>query len=421
MAVTQPDAAALLGALLASQDDLLLVVQRGEVTHASAAAVRLLGAAAAPSGDVASVFHESSREKLAAALAHGAAAAWELQVCRAGGGQEAVTFLVVPAADGARILLGRASLRDEAHRREEAAIALTSELADLTRELATKGAELEAARAGLEELGRQREDFMSIVSHDLKSSLNAIRLQATLIEHAQSAPTPAQRAIIAGRLLRNVDRMTALISDILDAALADAGELQIAARRLPLEEVVAEVVDTVAPTAAEAGVQIRRAGVAVVRGDARRLYQVLANLVENAIRHAPRGTDVLVELAGRDGRVRCAVEDAGPGVAPEERAAVFARFRRQGGRAGRAGLGLHIAQRIVALHGGSIWVEAGARGGARFVFELPAFEGAAAGADVDAGAGVDAGADEGAGADGGADEGAGAVGGAAAGGGAGAR
>ncbi|WP_437738579.1 sensor histidine kinase [Sorangium sp. So ce1335] len=402
MAVTQPDAAALLGALLASPDDLLLVVQRGEITHASVAAGRLLGRAAAPGGDVASLFHETCREKLSAALAHEAAAPWELQVRREDGGQEAVTFLVVPAADGSRILLGRASLRDEVRRREAAAIALTGELADLTRALATKGAELEAARAGLEELGRQREDFMSIVSHDLKSSLNAIRLQATLIEHTQSAPTPAQRATIAGRLLRNVDRMTALISDILDAALADAGELRIAARRLSLEEVVAEVVDTMAPIAAEVGVEIRRAaaGAALVRGDARRLYQVLVNLVENAIRHTPRGTDVLIELAPRDGRVRCAVEDAGPGIAPEGRAAVFDRFRRQGGRAGRAGLGLHIAQRIVALHGGSIWVEAGARGGARFVFELPApDEGAAGGGNAgaaperDAAAGRDAAAE----------------------------
>ncbi|WP_438031001.1 sensor histidine kinase [Sorangium sp. So ce233] len=392
MAVTQPDAAALLGALLASQDDLLLVVQRGEITHASAAAGRLLGGAAAPGGDVASLFHESSREKLAAALAHEAPATWELQVCRARGGQEAVTFLVVPAANGARILLGRAFLWDEARRREATAIALTSELANLTRELATKGAELEAAHAGLEELGRQREDFMSIVSHDLKSSLNAIRLQAVLLQQAQSDPTPAQRATIAGRLLRNVDRMTALISDILDAALADAGELRIAARRLSMEDVVAEVVDTIAPVAAEAGVQIRRAaaGSALVRGDGRRVYQVLVNLVENAIRHTPPGTDVLIELAAGDGCVRCAVEDAGPGVAPEARAAVFERFRRQGGRAGRAGLGLHIAQRIVALHGGSIWVEAGARGGARFVFELPSPGDADGSADAAAGGGAGA-------------------------------
>ncbi|WP_437961545.1 HAMP domain-containing sensor histidine kinase [Sorangium sp. So ce119] len=392
MAVTQPDAAALLGALLASEDDLLLVVQRGEITHASAAAGRLLGGAAAPGGDVASLFHESSREKLAAALAHGAPATWELQVYRAHGGQEAVTFLVVPGAGGSRILLGRAFLRDEARRREASAIALTSELANLTRELATRGAELEAARAGLEELGRQREDFMSIVSHDLKSSLNAIRLQAALLERAQSEPTPAQRATIAGRLLRNVDRMTALISDILDAALADAGELRIAARRLSMEEVVAEVVDTIAPIAAEVSVQIRSAvaGAALVRGDGRRVYQVLVNLVENAIRHAPPGTDVLIELAAGDGCVRCAVEDAGPGVAPEERAAVFERFRRQGGRAGRAGLGLHIAQRIVALHGGSIWVEAGARGGARFVFELPSPGDADGSADAAGGGGTGA-------------------------------
>ncbi|WP_437312418.1 sensor histidine kinase [Sorangium sp. So ce385] len=386
MAVTQPDAAALLGALLASEDDLLLVVQRGEITHASAAVERRLGGAAAPGTDVASLFHEESREKLAAALAHEAPATWELQVCREGEGQEPVRFLVVPAADGSRILLGRAPARDEAVRIKEAAITLTTALADIARELATKGAELEAARAGLEELGRHRDELLSIVSHDLKASLHAIRLQGSLIEHAESPPTAAQRATIAGRLLRNVDRMTSLISDILDAALADAGELRIEPQRFSLGDVVAEVVDTVALIAADAGVQLRRAaaGAALVDGDARRLYQVVLNLVENAIRHSPRGAEVLIALDVQGARVRCSVEDAGPGIAPEERAAVFERFQRRGGRAGRAGLGLYIARRIVALHGGSIWVEAGARGGARFVFEIPA-PGGAGGAD-DAGA-----------------------------------
>ncbi|WP_437564834.1 sensor histidine kinase [Sorangium sp. So ce542] len=382
MAVTQPAAAALLGALLASEDDLLIVVQRGEITHASAAVERRLGGAA-PGRDVASLFHEESREKLAAALAREAPATWELQVCREGEGQEPVRFLVVPAADGSRVLLGRAPARDEAVRIKEAAITLTTALADIARELATKGAELEAARAGLEELGRHRDELLSIVSHDLKASLHAIRLQGSLIEHAESPPTAAQRATIAGRLLRNVDRMTSLISDILDAALADAGELRIEPQRFSLGDVVAEVVDTVALIAADAGVQLRRAaaGAALVDGDARRLYQVVLNLVENAIRHSPRGAEVLIALEAQGGRVRCSVEDGGPGVAPEERAAVFDRFRRRGGRAGRAGLGLYIARRIVALHGGSIWVEAGARGGARFVFELPA-PGGAGGAEA---------------------------------------
>ncbi|AGP37679.1 sensor histidine kinase [Sorangium cellulosum] len=385
MAVTQPDAAALLGALLASEDDLLLVVQRGEITHASAAVERRLGGAAA-GRDVAALFHEESREKLAAALGHEAPATWELQACREGEGQEPVRFLVVPAADGSRLLLGRAPARDEAVRIKEAAITLTTALADIARELATKGAELEAARAGLEELGRHRDELLSIVSHDLKASLHAIRLQGSLIEHAESPPTAAQRATIAGRLLRNVDRMTSLISDILDAALADAGELRIEPRRFSLGDVVAEVVDTVALIAADAGVQLRRAaaGAALVDGDARRLYQVVLNLVENAIRHSPRGAEVLIALEAQGARVRCSVEDGGAGIAPEERAAVFERFQRRGGRAGRAGLGLYIARRIVALHGGSIWVEAGARGGARFVFEIPA-PGGAGGAE-DAGA-----------------------------------
>ncbi|XXX71695.1 HAMP domain-containing sensor histidine kinase [Sorangium sp. So ce134] len=382
MAVTRPDAAALLDALLASQDELLLVVERGEITHASAAALRLFGGAAAPGEDVAALFHATSRGKLAAALAHESAATWELQVCREDEGQEPVKFLVVPAAAGSRILLGRAPARDEALRIKDAAVTLTTALTDVARDLATKGAELEAARAGLEELGRHRDELLSIVSHDLKSSLHAIRLQGWLIEQAESPPTTAQRATIAGRLLRNVDRMASLISDILDAALADAGELRIERQRFSLGDVVAEVVDTVAPIAAEAGVQLRRAaaGSGLVDGDARRLYQVVLNLVENAIRHSPRGAEVLIALDAQGACVRCAVEDQGPGIAPEERAAVFERFQRRGGRAGSTGLGLYIARSIVALHRGSIWVEAGSCGGARFVFELPAPAGGAEGA-----------------------------------------
>ncbi|WP_437683850.1 sensor histidine kinase [Sorangium sp. So ce131] len=388
--MTQPDAAALFHAFLsAAEDAVLLVVQRGEITLASAAAGWLLGDGAAPGGSVASLFDERSRAKLSAALAHDVAAPWELQARCGSDVPRAVKFLVIPAAGGARVLLGRASSPEEARRLEEVVVTLTSELADITRDLARKGAELEAARARLEELGQQREEFMSIVSHDLKASLQAVRLQAALLARVQRPPEPAQCARMAGVLFRNVDRMTSLISDLLDAALAEAGELRIGPQRMALRDVIAEVIDTVAPIAGEASVEIHvdAAEPGLVTGDARRLYQVLLNLVENAIRHSPRGGDVYIEVAARGDRVRCAVEDSGLGVEPERRVDVFARFRKHGPRSGRAGLGLYIAQRIIALHGGSIGVEAGARGGgARFVFEVPAaIDEAAAGGDAAAG------------------------------------
>ncbi|AUX43924.1 uncharacterized protein SOCE26_053800 [Sorangium cellulosum] len=386
--MTQPDAAALFHAFLsAAEDAVLLVVQGGEITLASAAAAWLLGDGAAPGGDVASLFDERSRAKLSAALSHEVAAPWELQVRGGSDVPRAVKFLVVPAAGGARVLLGRASSPEEARRLEELVVMLTSELAGITRDLARKRTELEAARARLEELGRLREELMAIVSHDLKASLQAVRLQAALLARVQRPPEPAQCARMAGVLFRNVDRMTSLISDLLDAALAEAGELRIEPQRMALRDVIAEVTDTVAPIADEASVKIHvdAAEPGLVSGDARRLYQVLLNLVENAIRHSPRGSDVYIEVAAHAGRVRCAVEDSGSGVEPERRAEVFARFRKHGPRSGRAGLGLHIAQRIVALHGGSIWVEAGARGGgARFVFQIPAAADDAAAGDAPA-------------------------------------
>ena len=101
------------------------------------------------------------------------------------------------------------------------------------------------------------------------------------------------------------------------------------------------------------------------------LFQVLSNIVSNALRHTAPGTTVKLDICEVAEGVQCAVEDRGPGVPAEERERIFERFHQGGVLRGSSGLGLSIARQLTELHGGRIWVESSAGGGARFVFELP--------------------------------------------------
>jgi two-component system sensor histidine kinase BaeS len=106
-------------------------------------------------------------------------------------------------------------------------------------------------------------------------------------------------------------------------------------------------------------------------GNASWLEQLIANLLTNALRHSPPGAQIEVSIALDGSEAACRVADRGPGVSPDDRERIFERFVQSGARRGRLGLGLYICKKIVALHGGRIWVEANPGGGACFAFCLP--------------------------------------------------
>jgi two-component system, sensor histidine kinase and response regulator len=220
----------------------------------------------------------------------------------------------------------------------------------------------------------QKERLMAFVVHDLKNPLSAMDLNAQLLARDRALPESARESVDAIRTAAR--RLGRMILNLLDLSKGDEGKL--VARRGPIDAkaLAARVVAEMDPAAQERGVKLQ-ASVAseAIQGDADLLERTLVNLVENAVRHAPRGTAVTLDIRRRGSAVEIRVADAGSGVPESQRANIFDPFVQlegQGGPSNRSGRGLGLAFCRLALeaHGGRIWVE-DASPGAVFVLTIP--------------------------------------------------
>lgn len=216
-----------------------------------------------------------------------------------------------------------------------------------------------------------REEAVATVAHDLRSPLSVAILNASLLRQAELPPEERTRAL--ERVDRALAGMRRMIESLLDVARMEAGAIKLDVRITPVAALLAEACELVQPAAAarsvslvpEADERLR------VRADRDRSIQVLANLIDNAVRHSPEGGRVRVFARAAGDRTLFCVEDQGAGVPEELRGHIFQRFwQREGGPRQGAGLGLAIARGLVELHGGRIWVDSAETGGARFHFTL---------------------------------------------------
>jgi signal transduction histidine kinase len=219
---------------------------------------------------------------------------------------------------------------------------------------------------------RVREEVVTTVSHDLRSPLSVIAINASLLREPLSAD---DHAMCVGRVERAVERMRRMIDDLLDVARIEAGALAVRQEPEAVAALLGDACELAQPVALARSVALVRDADASlrVRADRDRVVQVLANLLDNAVRHSPEGERV--ELSARlvEGDVLFRVADAGPGVPPALRDRIFQRFWRDAAeRRPGSGLGLAISRGLVELHGGRIWVEDRSEGGAVFCFTLPA-------------------------------------------------
>jgi two-component system sensor histidine kinase KdpD len=222
----------------------------------------------------------------------------------------------------------------------------------------------------LEEVDRLRHSLMGAVSHDLLTPLASMKVASSTLSTA-TALSEADARELHGLIDLETDRLTRLVTNLLDMTRFDAGVLEV--RRCPqsVRDLVDETVVALRPALGERVVRMVMAGVLPeVDVDQLLIGQVLANLLDNASRHSPPDAEITVTGELRRDRIAISVADRGSGVPADEREAVFDRFARFD-TGGRSGLGLAIAKTFVEAHGERIWVEDVPGGGARFVFTLP--------------------------------------------------
>jgi signal transduction histidine kinase len=244
------------------------------------------------------------------------------------------------------------------------------EVAELARTLEGMLEELDAARGETEAMLARQRRFVADASHELRTPLTSVLANLELLaESLQGEQGEAARSA-----LRSSQRMRRLVADLLLLARTDAAR---EVRREPcdLGQIAVEAAGELGPVSAEHEIvlDIHRATVDGARDE---LHRLVINLIENALRHTPPGTEIRVSTGDGSDGVTVVVEDDGPGVPQELRASLFERFvRGSGDRGGSFGLGLAIVQAVATSHGGSVELQDRPDGhlGARFVVRLPAY------------------------------------------------
>ncbi len=325
--------------------------------------------------DVGGLFEAECRKKLRDVLrAATSGVTVEMEVTRADLPPIVARVLVLASRDEQLLVVGERGIR---YTEDTGAklMAVNAELGNLTRQLSQRMHELSAAKDKARELGELRELFITALAHDLRTMLNAILLAESFLRDEPRLPGDRPWEQHVEIVERNAKRMLQLIDSLLFAAQLDAADSLPAqsVEIVRLDEVAREMAKDLTPLAEQTGVRIEVSGPEPVwlRGHRTWLGQVLSNLLGNAIRHSPEGEPVVVNVAVEGAGARCDVIDRGPGVPVAEREQIFERFVQRGERRGRMGIGLHICRRIIALHGGQIWVEDAPGGGARFSFRIP--------------------------------------------------
>ena len=236
----------------------------------------------------------------------------------------------------------------------------------------------EAERARVDELRRlsaMRADFVSMVSHELRSPMTAVLGSAKTLSQRWRDLTPDQRQSFLSLIEVETSRLANLVSDVLDTSRIESGTFSYSFGDVDVGELVHESAAAALSGQDEVQIQTKvQRPLPLVRGDRERLRQVITNLIDNAVKYSPLGGQVRVEALANDGRVSVEVRDHGPGIAADHQGLIFEKFGRVSGDHAKpgTGLGLFIAKSIAQAHGGNVEVQSAPREGATFSLVLPA-------------------------------------------------
>ena len=257
-------------------------------------------------------------------------------------------------------------------------IAYSHQLEQKSRELEAATAELRTANEQLQQLDRLKDDFISTVTHELRTPLTSIRAFSEILHSDPQMPLE-QRQDFVQIIVKESERLTRLINQVLDLSKLESGNAEWHATELDLKQVIHEAVSATGQLLREHGVALALdlpETVPPVRADHDRLMQVMLNLISNAVKFCPRGQGRIgIALKVLPDALQVDVSDNGIGVAPADQELIFEKFRQVGDtltdKPQGTGLGLPISRQIVQHFGGRLWVRSERGQGATFSFTVP--------------------------------------------------
>ncbi|MBV8598076.1 MAG: GAF domain-containing protein [Actinobacteria bacterium] len=286
--------------------------------------------------------------------------------------------LAAPLVAGARTIGMLSVVRRERDAFDSSDIELIALLGRLVASAAQNINAYESERQTVEELRRLstlRADFVSLVSHELRSPMSAVIGAARTLQARWPDLSPTQRESFLALIADETGRLATLVGDVLDTSRIDAGTFPYSFDSVDVGALVGDAVTT-AGTAQAAVTLVAHvdSDLPRVRGDASRLRQVLANLLDNAIKYSPEGTTVEVRAASMNGAVVVDVVDRGSGIETRDQRLIFEKFGRVRTTMSKpgTGLGLYIARSIAEAHGGALEVDSEPGRGSTFTLRLPA-------------------------------------------------
>lgn len=248
----------------------------------------------------------------------------------------------------------------------------------LERRIQDRTSVLQANVEQLQELNRLKSAFVGVVSHELRTPLTAMKAFAENLLDGVAGELNAKQHDYISRIQRNAERLTRMINELMDLSKIEAGKVELRAQELSLAELFADVLDVFRPLAQRKGVALDVTSderLPHVQADRDKLYEVLANLLENAVKFTPaRGRVEITTKVLNDRYLEVEVSDTGCGIPQEHLARIFDKFYQVqsiSSNHGGAGLGLAIAKGLVELHGGTMAVESAPGQGSQFSFTLP--------------------------------------------------
>lgn len=263
------------------------------------------------------------------------------------------------------------------------AIEYSRRLEQKSAELEATSAELRKANTRLRELDRLKDEFISTVTHELRTPLTSIRAFSEILL-ANPTMEGAQRSEFLGIIVKESERLTRLINEVLDLAKLESGRINWQIEQVDFQVLIRDAINATSQLFREKAVCLEEVlgdGPVVVAGDYDRLTQVIINLLSNAVKFCPEKIGrVIIRLLNEYDHVRFEIQDNGPGIPHEQQRLIFEKFHQVSdqvaGKPKGTGLGLAISERIVERHGGRIWVESEPGQGATFKVDLPGSEAA---------------------------------------------